>query len=92
MICPKYFFNFHIGSLMKLRLNCYDEFMEIHGNLDARIQRDGLDQTCVKVLKEMRGLSHMILYDKTHDHFMAIASLAALRSKDPHTPVSNDIV
>lgn len=42
-----------------------------------------------KSLEKMHGLAMKILYDKTHDHFVAIASLAALRSKDPYAPVSH---
>lgn len=59
-------------------------------------------QKCVEEIREklkkfpdcdtIHDLAMKILYDKTHDHCMAIASLAALRSKDPHTAVSTCII
>ena len=39
-------------------------------------------------LEEVKETMHMLVSEENVDYYFAVASLAALRSKDPSTPVS----
>ena len=45
-----------------------------------------------KQLRWLREEMKMLMYDHKKDYFMSIASLAALRSKDPRTAVSYESI
>ena len=48
----------------------------------------GDDENLENVLNVVQKQMDMLLFNWENDYFMAIACLAALRSKDPRTPVS----
>ncbi len=68
--------------------------LELHSNVYKTL-KDELDKVNSKEskiedagLEEMKQLMMMLLYNWEDDYYMAIASLAALRSKDGRTAVS----
>ena len=76
--------------------------MELHFNvyktLDEEIRniKDSVKESNTKGIEngldEMKQLTKMLLYNWEDDYYMAIATLAALRSKDPRTPVSSSFM
>ena len=74
--------------------------MDLHYNVYKTLEKelhlieDSLKESKTKEIEndldEMKQLIKMLLCNWKDDYYMAIAALAALRSKDPRTPVSSD--
>ena len=51
-------------------------------------QDEALLKRLSEQLEEIKKTMHMLVSEEHDDYYFAVASLAALRSKDPSTPVS----
>ena len=72
-------------NVMELKVACYESIEKIVAKLDGL---SPLPDDLVTSLESLRDEVKMLMYDHETDYFMSIANLAALRSKDPWTPVS----
>ena len=70
-------------NVMELKVACYKRIVE---KLDVLSPQQPDD-----LLQSLREDVKMLICDHETDYFMSIANLAALRSKDPWTPVSCNI-
>ncbi len=88
------------GNLFELRKQCYKELQTTLKDLKSRYSQDNEnddlpenashdDDNIKQLLETVQNQMMMLLYTWEDDYYMAIASLAALRSKDPRTPVSS---
>ena len=71
---------------MELKVACYESIEKIVAKLDGLSPQ--LPDDLLTSLQSLRDEVKMLMYDHETDYFMSIANLAALRSKDPWTPVS----
>ncbi len=76
-------------NLFEVRKKCYNLNMEEVSRL-KKIKT--IDKTTgpkiTDALDRLEQQTNMLLFNWENDYYMAIAHLAALRSKDPRTPVS----
>ena len=85
-------------NVMELKVACYKKIVEKLAVLDVLSLRQPDDSLhrlsphqaddILTSLESLREDVKMLMCDHETDYFMSIANLAALRSKDPWTPVS----